>query len=55
LELNVSGNLDLKKVIVAKPDVVPQITPTTITYISNIEVDDYGRVTKIERSQLYIG
>lgn len=55
LELNVSGNLDLKKVIVAKPEVVPQITPTTITYISNIEVDDYGRVTKIERSQLYIG
>ena len=55
LELNESGNLDLKKVTVAKPAVVPQITPTTITYISNIEVDEYGRVTKIERSQLYIG
>lgn len=55
LELNESGNLDLKKVTVVKPEVIPQITPTTITYISNIEVDEYGRVTKIERSQLYIG
>lgn len=49
IQIMAGGVISLAPVKVSRPDIEPLLSPPQITYISNIEVDEYGRVTKIEK------
>lgn len=49
IQIMAGGAISLAPVEVSRPSSEPLLSPPQITYISNIEVDEYGRVTKIEK------
>ena len=49
IQITAGGAVSLAPIEVSRPSTEPLLSPPQITYISNIEVDEYGRVTKIEK------
>lgn len=49
IQITAGGAVSLAPIEVSRPSSEPLLSPPQITYISNIEVDEYGRVTKIEK------
>lgn len=54
LHIDDDDKLDLKPITVERPDPETQPNGKTITYITDIEVDEYGRVTKITKERIRV-
>ena len=54
LEIDEDGKINMKQIEVVEDSPVALAAPTTITYISNLDIDEYGRVTKIYKQKINI-
>jgi hypothetical protein len=54
LEVDEDGKINMKQIEIVESSPVELAAPTTITYISNLDIDEYGRVTRIYKQKINI-
>lgn len=54
LEIDEDGKINMKQIEIVEDSPVALAAPTTITYISDLDIDEYGRVTKIYKQKINI-